>query len=190
MRETLLALLVAPALLSCGSDVVNYSAPVPIVMQVKSKDASGTSYALVGVSKNISTAPGNPFGAFVNDAQRALGRPPARIVATYATLQIEATSSPTTLTLNQVFAGAPPAVVVSFSLASATPVPVCFVNGPTGTAAAMTPVLDSSGLSAADFSSLLGGSFGVNLDGNATAAFATGAQTADLLVTVGFEAFK
>src|SRR5574337_1229005 len=112
-------------------DVGKFATPVPIVMQVKSKDASGTSYALVGVSKNISTAPGNPFGAFVNDAQRALGRPPARIVATYATLQIEATSSPTTLTLNQVFAGAPPAVVVSFSLASATPSPVCFVNGPT-----------------------------------------------------------
>lgn len=186
MRTLALVGLLAPFLLSCGNDVVNYSAPVGITMSIKSTDASATTpYAINPQSKNIATEQGNPYGAFVNDATRALGRAPSRIAVTSMTLSLLGSSKVVT-TLNQVASQ----VAVGFQLVGTTVTPVGAAANPQGTTFPMASSFDSANLDATAYASLLGGSFPVVLTGNAVSSFPTANATADLQVTFGFLAYK
>ncbi|HZY04104.1 MAG TPA: hypothetical protein VFF02_11450 [Anaeromyxobacteraceae bacterium] len=182
MRTPLLPILLAPLLLACGDDVVSYSAPVGITLKLRSSDVGAGN--AVTLSKNITTEQGNPYGAFVNAATRALGRPPSRIAVTYLWLELLPSSSGVA-DLGQVFSGQ---VGVGFELAGAV-YPAGVATSPVGVSFPMAAGFDSTGLGPPAWSDLLAG-FPVVLDGTATSAFATGNDTADLQVTIGFEAFK
>ena len=189
MRSLLLAALLVPSLLACGDDVVNYSAPVGIDFKLQSNDVAGGGTFLL--PKNISQPSGNPYGAFVHDAERALGRAPSRIVVTYAGLELLGSSS--VANMSEVFQSAAP-VWVGFVLTGADPggtlYPVCNAVNPAGTGFPMAATFDSAALPAEDYAELLGGSFEVDLGGTATTAFAGGSETADLVVTFGLVAYK
>jgi hypothetical protein len=182
MRNALLAAILAPFLLACGDDAVNYSAPVGINVKLRSADV-GTGDAVL-LTKSINTEQGNPYGAFVNAAERALGRPPSRIVVTYLSLELLGTSTVTGL--NQVFTGQ---VSIGFDLDGFV-YPVGAAANPVGVGVPMAVSFDSAGLGPVAFADLLGGGFPVVLSGTATPAFPGGNETADLTATFGFMAYK
>src|SRR5436190_20724748 len=61
---------------ACGDDPVSYSAPVGINLKAKSGD---TMNGVVTSEKGVTTENGNPYGAFVSDAKRKLGRDPSSV---------------------------------------------------------------------------------------------------------------
>src|SRR5207302_11076979 len=91
MRTRALLTLVATATLAVaaaacgGKKSAGFSEPVGISINVKSSDVSGTDLTS---TKNISTAPGNPFGKFVNDATAKLGRAPGSIALKHLTMAV------------------------------------------------------------------------------------------------------
>ncbi len=187
-RHALLAatLLLAVLASACGSsDPVSYSAPVGISLDARSSDVAA---GQVHVDKNISTESGNPYGAVVNAAVKALGHAPSRIVVTSATLTLDAASSSQVTALEQVFTGQ---VRVSFQPnGSSNTYPVASVTSPTGVGPVTLAVtFDSSSMTPADFGDLVGGAFKVALDGPAASGFAAGSAKADLTATLTFEAF-
>lgn len=72
---------------ACGDDPVSYSEPVGLELKIESGKVVNSS---VSGEKSITTESGNPYGAFVNAAKAELGREPARIVLTSATLVLGA----------------------------------------------------------------------------------------------------
>jgi hypothetical protein len=185
-RKILLLAFASVLASACGSsDPVTYSAPVGISLDVRSSDVVATQ---IHVDKNISTETGNPYGAFVNAATKALGRAPSRIVVTSATLTLDAASSTQVTALEQVFTGQ---VRTSFQPnGSSNSYPVASVTSPTGTGPVpMAVTFDSTSMTPADFGDLVGGAFKVVLAGTATTDFANGSAKADLTATLTFEAF-
>lgn len=187
-RELLVLPVLAVAALAagCGSSTpVSYSAPVGISVDARSSDVVAGE---VHSDKNISTENGNPYGAFVNAAVKALGGNPSRIVVTSATLTLDPSSSVQVATLEQVFAGT---VRLSFEPnGSSTSYPVASVPGPTGTGPVqMTVVFDSGTMTAADYADLVGGAFKVVLEGPAATGFAGRGATADMEATLTFVAY-
>jgi len=89
------------ALAACGTDPVSYSAPVGINLKVKSGDVLSNA---ISDQKGITTESGNPYGAFVSDAQRKLGRDPTRIEIDQLTLTLGAQSTGVTK-LEEVYTG-------------------------------------------------------------------------------------
>ncbi len=189
MRTLVLPFLLAPVLLACGSDVVNFSAPVGITISLKSANAATAApYAFTPQSKLISTEQGNPYGAFVNEATRQLGRAPSRISVSYLWVELLPSSKGVT-DLGQVASQ----LGVGFELVGTTVTPVGAAAGPTGaigTGFPMATSFDSAGLDPTAFSSLLGGSFPVVLTGDAVSTFPSANATADLQVIFGFVAYK
>ena len=88
MRITSLAAIVA--LTACGDDPVSYSSPVGINLKAESGAVSGTA---ISDEKGITTESGNPYGAFVTEARKALGRDPSRIELDGLTLTLGANST-------------------------------------------------------------------------------------------------
>lgn len=171
---------------ACGSSApVTYSAPVGISLDAKSSDVVA---GQVQADKNISTENGNPYGAFVNAAEKALGHAPSRIVVTGATLTLSLSGSTLVTALDQVFAGT---VRLSFEPnGSSNSYPVASVASPAGTGPVqMAVTFDSSSMTAADYSDLVGGAFKVALEGPAASGFGAGGATADMTGTFTFEAY-
>src|SRR5688572_15549465 len=79
------------ALAACGDDPVNYSAPVGIELKVKSGEV--TSSNTLTPEKSITTESGNPYGGFVDEARKTLGRDPGNIVLEEVTMTLGAQSS-------------------------------------------------------------------------------------------------
>lgn len=61
---------------------------------------------------------------------------------------------------------------------------------PVGANVILTGGFDSTGLNATAYGDLVGGTFPVLLNGTATSTFAGSSDTADLVVTFGFVAYK
>jgi hypothetical protein len=180
------ALVVAALASACGSsDPVSYSAPVGISLDAKSGDVVA---GQVQADKNISTETGNPYGAFVNAAEKALGHAPSRIVVTGATLTLSPSGSTLVTALDQVFTGT---VRLSFEPnGSSNSYLVASVASPAGTGPVpMAVTFDSSTMTAADYADLVGGAFKVALDGPAAAGFGARGATADMTATFTFEAY-
>ena len=183
MKIAILAVLLVPILLACGDEVVNYSAPVGINTKLRSTDVGAGGAVLL--TKNINTESGNPYGAFVNAAARALGRPPSRIAVTYLTLELLPSSTGVD-NLNQVFTGQ---VATGFDLAGSL-YPVGTAVNPAGVGFPMAASFDSAGLDPTAYDDLVGGGFPVILSGTATSGFAGAGATADLKTTFGFIAYQ
>jgi hypothetical protein len=172
-------------LVGCGDDPVSYSAPVGINLKAKSGDVSGAS---ISNDKGINTESGNPYGAFVNDARRMLGRDPSRVEVDSATLTLGAQSTGV-LTLEEVFVGD---VDVAFVIDDSNNThDVGHVIDPVGVGPVGIDInFESDALSDADYAKVLGGSFKVVIRGPAAPDFTTKGAEADLQVAFTFAAFE
>jgi hypothetical protein len=183
MREFLA--LVPLALVGCSSDPVSYSMPVGINLKAKSGDVSNS---VISDDKAITTESGNPYGAFVSDAQKKLGKDPARIEIDKLTLVLGAQST-NVAKLEDVYTGD---VDVAF-LTNDTNITydVGHVMNPTGVGPVDLDVaFRSDAVSAADFAKIVGGSFKVVIRGSAAAGFSGKGAEAALETTFTFSAFE
>lgn len=171
-------------LAACGDDPVSYSMPVDINLKVKSGDVSNNA---VSDQKGITTESGNPYGAFVNDAQGKLGRAPARIELDDLTLTLGAQSTGVT-TLDEVYTGD---VDVAFIVNDTNNTyDVGHIMNPTGVGPDSVDInFMSVAVSAADYQKMLTGSFNVVIRGPAAATFSTKGAEANMQLTFTFAAF-
>jgi hypothetical protein len=182
MKLLLASLLLVAA---CGSDPVNYSAPVGIELHAKSGDVT---QSVVTEQKDITTESGNPYGAFINDAKAKLGgKDPSRIEIDKMTITLGAQSSGVS-TLDQVMTGD---VDVAFlANTSNNTYDAGHIMSPTGVGPDdMDPSFDWSMVAQQDIAQMIGGSFKVVLRGSAAADFSTKGADATIQVTFTFTAF-
>lgn len=182
MRQFLtLALLLG----GCGSDPVSFSMPVGISLKAKSSDVNNS---VISDDKQITTESGNPFGAFVSDAQVKLGKDPTRIEIDRLTLLLGAQST-NVAKLEDVYTGD---VDVAFlTNDSNNTYDVGHVLNPTGVGPVDLDIaFRSDALPAADFTKLLNGSFKVVIRGSAAAGFSAKGAEASLQTTFTFAAFE
>ena len=170
---------------ACGSkDPVTYSAPVGISLDARSGDVVG---GTLEVDKNVTTESGNPYGAFTNDAVKALGGNPSRIAVTSVTLTLEP-SSTNVVALQQVFTGT---VQLAFQAnGSDNLYPAASVVQPAGAGpVSMQVSFDSAAMTPADFQDLVGANFRVVLTGTPATGFASAGATARLEAMLTFVAY-
>ena len=183
MKQILLAL---PLFAACGSDPVNYSAPVGIELKAKSGDVSN---AVVTEQKDITTESGNPYGAFTNDATAKLGgTAPSRIELHDATLTLGGQSTGVTK-LEEVLTGD---VDVAFVVNNSNNTyDAAHIVNPTGVGPdTMDVVFDWAQVAATDRPAVLGGSFKIVVRGTAATGFSSKGAEAVLQTTFTFDAFK
>jgi hypothetical protein len=181
-----LSLLAIALLAACGDDPVNYSAPVGIELKVKSGEVSASN--ALTPDKGITTESGNPYGAFVSEAENTLGGPPGSIVLEKVTIQLGAQSTNVT-SLEQVMTGD---VYVQFLTNDTNNT---FVAGKWTNPTGLGPVegdsqFDWGAVGSQDVDKMLGGSFKVVLNAPATADFSTKGAEASLQLTFTFSAFE
>ena len=183
MRITSLAAIVA--LTACGDDPVSYSSPVGINLKAESGAVSGTA---ISDEKGITTESGNPYGAFVTEARKALGRDPSRIELDGLTLTLGANSTGVTA-FEQIYTGD---VDVLFLMNdSNNTYNAGRVTNPTGPGPIEVGVLvESDAITDTDWPKYLGGSFKVVIRGTAAADFASKGAKADLQLMFTFAAFE
>jgi hypothetical protein len=175
------------ATVACGDDPVAVSSPVGLTMKTKSDDAKdGT----ISEEKNITTESGNPWGAFVKQAEDELGGPPGDIELDRLTILLAASSTGVT-ELRQVFAGA---IAVQFELEKSNNL-VTVGSGSIGESDEgrefqLTPAFDYGDLGQADRANLLGGGFKVILGGAPAAGFADLGADAEFQLTLRFSAYE
>lgn len=180
-RTLLLVLLTA-----CGSDPVQYSAPVGIELKAKSGDVSGS---VVSEQKDITTETGNPYGAFVKSSMDKLnGRNPSRIEIDQLTLTLGAQSTGVA-TLDQVLTGD---VDIAFLVNdSNNTYDAGHVMNPTGVGpVGVDPNFDWSRVALADQTKMLNGSFKVVLRGPAAVGFVGKGANASLQMMFTFTSFE
>jgi len=173
-------------LAACGTDPVNFSAPVGIELHAKSGDVAN---AAVTEQKDITTESGNPYGAFTSDAMAKLGgKTPSRIEIDHMTLTLGGQSTGVSA-LDQILTGD---VDVAFIVNdSNNTYDAGHVMSPTGVGPdGMNPSFDWSQVIATDQPKILGGSFKVVLRGPAATDFSTKGADATLQVTFTFSAFE
>jgi hypothetical protein len=182
MKVTCAALLL---LIACGDDPVSFSSPVGINLKVKSGDVASDA---ISDQKAITTESGNPYGAFVSDAQAKLGKDPARIEIDDLTLTLGAQSTGVT-TLQDVYTGD---VDVAFIMNDTNNTyDVGHIMNPTGVGPDTVDVnFTSSQVSSNDFAKMLTGSFNVVIRGPAAATFSTKGAEANMQLTFTFAAFE
>jgi len=174
------------ALSGCGADPISYSAPVGINLKAKSADSVN---GVVTDEKGINTESGNPFGAFVTDARRELGRDPGYIDVDEVTVLLGAGSTGVTR-LGEVFTGNVEVLFQmndtnnTYPVASGT-IDAAASGGPIDLATAF-----DEGLPDADYTKLLSGSFKVIARGPAATGFTTKGADADIQITLRFAAFE
>lgn len=187
MKQNLLyASLLSLPLAACGSDPVNYSAPVGIELKAKSGDVAQASLTS---SKDITTESGNPYGAFVNTAEAKLsGKTPSAIEVSDLTLTLGGQSTGVNA-LEQVMTGD---VDVAFVVNNTNNTyDAGHVINPTGVGpVAMDPNFDWSTVAEADRTQMLNGSFKVVLRAPAAASFASSGASVSLQVTFTFDALQ
>ena len=176
---------IALLLSACGDDPVSYSAPVGINLKAKSDDVVGTA---VSDEKGITTESGNPYGAFVSDATRTLGRSPGAVEIEAVTLTLGANSTGV-VALEEVFTGD---VNLAFIMNdSDNTYDVGGIANPAGIGPVGVDVnFESDAVPAADYTRYLNGSFKVVVRGTAATGFAGKGAEADLQVTFTFAAFE
>ena len=173
-------------LAACGTDPVNYSAPVGIELHAKSADVN---MSVVTEQKDITTESGNPYGAFINAAMAKLGgKEPSRIEIDKLTLTLGAQSTGVSK-LDDVLSGD---IDVAFlANSSNNTYDAGHVMNPTGVGPVpVTPDFDWSMVATQDVAQMLNGSFKVALRGSAATGFTTKGADATLQLTFTFTAFQ
>jgi hypothetical protein len=174
------------ALAGCSDDPVNYSAPVGIELKTKSGEVTASN--ALTPEKSITTESGNPYGAFVNEAEGKLGRAPGSLDLDKLTITLGAGST-NVANLEQVMTGD---VYVSFLMNDTNNT---YVIGHFGSPTGIGPVdghssYDWSAVAEQDIEKMLGGSFKVVLNAPAAADFSTKGAEAVLQLTFTFSAYE
>jgi hypothetical protein len=187
MITRLTCLSVVSLLAACGDDPLSYSAPVGINLKAKSSDTVNN---VVTDDKGITTESGNPYGAFIADARRELGRDPGSVDVDHVDILLGAGSTGVTK-LSEVFTGN---VEVLFEMNDTNNTYAAASGSIAATTAGGPVTLDSSftadSVPDLDYQKLLAGSFKVVIRGPAAAGFSTKGADADLQVTLTFAAFE
>jgi hypothetical protein len=172
-------------LIGCSDDPVSHSMPVGINLKAKSSDVSNS---VISEEKQITTESGNPYGAFVSEAQQELGADPGRIEIDKVTLILGAQSI-NVAKLEDVYAGD---VDVAFIMNDSNNTHVVGnVLNPVGVGPLeLSVAFDSDAVADADFEKMMSGSFKVMIRGSAAAGFSAKGAEADLQVTFTFAAFE
>ena len=175
----------ALAVCGCGADPISFSAPVSINVKAKSGDVSGTT---ISDEKAITSENANPYGAFVADATRQLGRAPGAVEIDSLALALGGGSNGV-VTLDQVFTGdVDTAFIVNDTNNTYD---VGHVVNPTGVGPVELSInFESGGVAGQDYDKYLGGSFKVVIRGTAATDFATKGAEAELQLTFTFAAFE
>lgn len=172
---------------ACGDDPVSYSAPVGINLKAKSAD---TANGVVADEKSINTESGNPYGAFVTDARRELGRDPGVIDVDRVELFLGAGSTGVAA-LGEVFAGTVDLLFQMNDTNNSYPVAAGTISATTtGGPVAFDASFAAEDIPDADYVKLLAGSFKVIARGPAAPTFSTKGAEVDLQVTLTFAAFE
>jgi hypothetical protein len=179
-------LLTLCVLAACGDDPVNYSAPVGIELKVKSGEV--TSSNALTPEKSITTESGNPYGAFISEAENTLGHDPGDIEIESITISLGAQSTNVTA-LEQVMTGD---VYVKFLTNDTNNTfTVAHFASPTGQEATGHPSFSmATDVGEPDVEKIVGGSFKVVLNAPAAADFSTKGAEAVLQLTFTFTAFE
>lgn len=172
---------------ACGDDPLSYSAPVSINLKAKSGD---TQNSVVTDEKSITSENGNPYGAFVSDAQRELGRDPAIIDVDEVQIFLGAASTGVT-TLGEVFDGEVSVLFQMNDTNNTYPVANRTLD-PSTPAGPITFDLTfpADDVPDADYDKMLNGSFKVVVRGGAAVGFETKGADADIQTTFTFAAFE
>lgn len=185
MRHYLIASLLLAA--ACGDDPVTYSEPVGLTMQASSGDVAG---GRVEEEKNINTESGNPYAAFIANAEAELGRAPSDIAVDAVTLELDLAASNNIDALGLLFAGDTEVTFVSNGSDTAYPVAIhTFEAADTAGPVDFHVHFDSDSLSDADYTDLVGGNFKVTLAGPAAPGFAALNADADMSLVLTFVAY-
>ncbi len=176
------------SLVACGGDdPVSYSAPVGINLKAKSSDTVNN---VVTDEKGINTESGNPYGAFVTDARRELGRDPDQIDVEEVTVLLGAGSTGVTR-LGEVFTGNVEILFIMNDTNNTYPVAAGTIAADaTGGPLDLGSSFDAGAVPALDYDKLLGGNFKVVMRGPATTGFSTKGADANVQVTLTFAAFE
>lgn len=188
MMSRLTYLTIATLAFGCGDDdPISYSAPVGINLKAKSSDTVNN---VVTDEKGINTESGNPYGAFVSDAKRELGRDPGSVDVEELTVFLGAGSTGVTR-LGEVFTGNVEVLFLMNDTNNSYPVAAGTVEASaTGGPVALSATFSSDGVPDADYAKLLGGSFKVVMRGPAAVGFTSKGADADVQVTLTFSAFE
>ena len=175
------------ALVGCGDDPVSYSAPVGINLKAKSSDTINN---VVTDEKGINTESGNPFGAFISDAKRELGRDPGSVDAEKVTVLLGAGSTGVTR-LGEVFTGNVEVLFQMNDTNNTFPVAAGTIDAAaTGGPIELSPSFTADPTAGVDWNKFLSGSFKVIMRGPAATGFTTKGADADVQVTLTFSAFE
>lgn len=182
-----LALTFAVAAPGCSDDPVSYSAPVSLNLKIKSDDVAN---GVAMDEKGITTESGNPWGAFVSEAEAQVGGAPGDIDLDELTLLLGATSVNIT-ELRAMFDGT---VDVQFQMNDSDnlyPVGTALIDDDLeGREAGFDILFDYADFTGDDLTRLLGGSFKVIVSGPADPAYPTLSGDADLQITLTFSAYE
>jgi hypothetical protein len=179
--------LVAAIAAGCGGDVVSHSGPVGIHLAFSSGDVAA---GRVGDDKNINTESGNPYAAYIAEAQGVLGHDPSRIEVDSLTLTVTPGSSGVTQ-LGAIFDGVTAITFEMNGTDTIVPVATLAVDAAVGAGPApMSVGFDSDTVTGEDWTSLVDGNFKVIVDGPAAAGFAGASASVDLEALFTFEAIE
>ncbi len=173
---------------ACSDDPVSYSAPVGINLKAKSDDVVN---GVVTDEKNINTESGNPYGAFISDAQDELGGgDPATFELEKLELLLGGNSSGVT-GLGEIFDGTTEVLFIMADTNNSHVVGSGEITATTeGGPVELGINFDSGDYQGDDWDKLLDGGFKVVIRGDAAPEFETKGADADLQVTFTFAAFE
>jgi hypothetical protein len=179
---------VALSAVGCSADPVSVSAPVGINLKAKSADATLT---VASADKAITTESGNPWGAFITDAQTQLGADPGRIELSTLELLLQTTSNNVT-SLNEVFDGRVDVAFIMNDTNNEFPVAHATIDAGTDGRGPLSMAIDfdSGALQGEDWTKLMNGSFKVSIAGPPADGFTTKGAEADLQLSFTFAAFE
>jgi hypothetical protein len=170
---------------ACTGDLRSYEAPIDIQLSVK----PGKKNDIVTGEKGIKSEVGDPFGVFIEDVRRKLGRDPATLELRGAELDIGA-GSIGAVVLGEVFLGTVRVLFQLDSTGSNYPVAAGDVAVTTAGSLPLDASFDGDAIPDGDYLDFLGGGFKVSIIGPAAPALTAKPAAVDLQLRLTFAALE
>jgi hypothetical protein len=183
LRRPVLVLLFAAAAAACSPGLRSYEVPVGVQLRVKNDKKAN----VVAGEKAIRTEAGDPFGVFIEDVRRKLGRDPAIIDVEQVDLD---TGPASAMVLGNVFSGT---VQVLFQLdetGSNYPVAAGEVSAATAAPFSLVASFDADLVPDGDYLGFLAGTFKVSITGPVAPGLPAKPIDVDVRLTLTFSAYE